>query len=294
MLDSKLYQLFRCSLLAASLAFAGCSAEVSEIPATPTRIISTAPSVTEILYAIEADDLLVGVTTYCDYPPEAQTKPIIGDFASPNIETVLRQEPDLVIILTGREELEAKFRQFSLPLLILPHESVDAVYESIYRLGEIAQREAQAMRLVDSIRGEFSQVQDALSGRTPKRTLFLVGRNPGSLSDIYAVGNAGYLGELIRTAGGVNVIQDSQVPYPKISIEQILAENPEVIIDMSHGEDLTDAEVTSILEMWDSFPTLTAVQTRQVHVVESDIFLVPGPRMAEAVRQLARIIHRLE
>lgn len=257
----------------------------------PKRIISTAPSITEILYALGAEDELVGVTSYCDFPPEARKKPVIGDFASPNLEAILAQDPDLVVILSGRTDLEEKMKPFSLPILVLEHETLAKIYRSIRILGERIDRKDEAASLVALIERKLERIQARLQGMPRKEVLFLVGRNSGSLTDIYVVGPHSYLGELISLAGGENIFYDMPASYPKVSIEQILTRNPEIIVDMSSMEQPDETTVTQALEIWAQFPGIRAVRNRHVHIVSSDVFLVPGPRVAEAVENLAEIFH---
>ncbi len=257
----------------------------------PKRIISTAPSITEMIYALGAEGELVGVTSYCDFPPEAQQKPVIGDFAVPNIESVLSQKPDLVIILSGRADLEDKLKPFSLPVLVLEHETLAKIYKSIRILGKRIGREDAATSLISDIERDLAEIEARLSGLPKKEVLFLVGRNSGSLTDIYVVGTRSYLGQLIELAGGNNIFSDLPAPYPKVSIEQILVRNPEIIIDMSYMEAPDDRTLGQAREIWAQFPRIRAVENDGVHIVSSDVFLVPGPRIAEAVASLATIFH---
>jgi iron complex transport system substrate-binding protein len=257
----------------------------------PKRIISTAPSITEMIYALGAQDELVGVTSYCDFPPEAQQKPVIGDFAAPNIEMMLSQKPDLVVILSGRIDLEDKLRPFSLPVLVLEHETLAKIYESIGILGKRIGREEAATSLISNIENRLARIEQELSGLPKKEVLFLVGRNSGSLTDIYVVGTRSYLGQLIELAGASNIFSDLPASYPKVSIEQILIKDPEIIIDMSYMEAPDDETLEEALKIWAQFPSIQAVARDDVHIVSSDVFLVPGPRIAEAIASLAKIFH---
>jgi iron complex transport system substrate-binding protein len=275
----------------AALALIASTTAVEAGGDVPKRIISTAPSITEMIYALGAQDELVGVTSYCDFPPEAQQKPVIGDFAAPNIELMLSQEPDLVVILSGRTDLEDKLRPFSLPVLVLKHETLAKIYESIGILGERIGREEAAASLISSIENRLARIERELSGLPKKEVLFLVGRNSGSLTDIYVVGTRSYLGQLIELAGASNIFSDLPASYPKVSIEQILTNDPEIIIDMSYMEAPDDETLEEALKIWAQFPSIQAVANGDVHIVSSDVFLVPGPRIAEAVASLAAIFH---
>jgi iron complex transport system substrate-binding protein len=260
--------------------------------ADPQRIVSTAPSITESVFALGAGDRLVGVTSYCRYPPEAQRKTVVGDFASPNLESVLRLHPDLVVVLSDRNDLIERFTGFGLPVLVLRQETLNEVLESFLVLGERVGCRQAAQELVGQLRGRLDAIRRRLEGRRRPRTLFLVGRNTGSLSDLYAAGESSYLGELLELAGAENSARGAAGAYPKLSLEEILRRDPEVILDLSHGSAGSDPQAErEIRELWARFPGLTAVRQRRVHVLVEDVFLIPGPRLVDAVEKLVKLIH---
>jgi iron complex transport system substrate-binding protein len=259
--------------------------------APPQRIVSTAPSITEMLFALGAGDRVVGVTTYCRYPEEAQQKPKIGGFASPNVEAILRQRPDLVVIMEDRTDLADRLKPFRVPMLSLRHQRLGDIERSIVTLAARLGLEDRGRSLVAGIRRDLSRVTDSVAKRPRRSVLYLVGRNPGSLTDLYAVGPGSYLDELITLAGGRNVFHDAAVAYAKVSLEEILARDPDVIVDMSHQEGVSADDIRAIQALWGRFPSLRAVRTRDVHVVTADVFVVPGPRVTVAVGDLARLIH---
>jgi iron complex transport system substrate-binding protein len=124
--------------------------------------------------------------------------------------------------------------------------------------------------------------------------MFVVGRAPARIEDIIVTGRASYLNDIIQVAGGRNIFTDSIAPYPKVGIEEILARNPEVIVDMGDMTDtaeVTDERKRSVVALWDRYPSLRAVKNHRVYAVASDIFVVPGPRMVDAAREFARMLH---
>lgn len=278
----------RVSLLLVTMMIGGWSA----FAADPQRIVSTAPSITESLFALGAGDRLVGVTSYCRYPPDAQQKTVVGDFASPNLESVLRLRPDLVVVLSDRTDLVERLTGFGLPVLVLRQETLNEVLESFLVLGSRVGCSQAAQELVNRIRRRLDGIGSSLEGRRRPRTLFLVGRNTGSLSDLYAAGESSYLGELLELAGAENAARGAAGAYPKLSLEEILRRDPEVILDLSQGPAGSDLHVErEIRELWARFPGLTAVHQRRVHVLGEDVFLIPGPRVVDAVEKLVRLIH---
>lgn len=260
----------------------------------PQRIVSTAPSITELLFAVGAGDRVVGVTTYCRFPPEARMKPKIGDFASPSLEAILSQKPDLVIINRDRQDLKTKFEAFGLPLLILDFAEIEDIFTSAGKLASRLRMEKQGESLVRRIQNDLAEVRHSLRQLPRPRVLFLIGRTPGTLSGLYAVGPRSYLGQILEMAGAENIVSDRSSPYPKLSVEQLLVKNPDMVLDMSHGEKLSDREIRNIQSLWRTLGDLKAVRQKGIRVIESDIFLVPGPRLAEAVQKLAGILHGVD
>jgi iron complex transport system substrate-binding protein len=261
-------------------------------PRTPSRIVSTAPSLTETLFALGAGDRVVGVTSYCRNPAEAREKTIIGDFASPSIETILGLRPDLVVVLTGRADLLDKLRPFSIPTLVLAHETFEEIVESLVILGRHIGKPGEAAVLAAQLRERERSLRGRYSEAPRPRILFVVSRGAGSLNEIYSVGGNSYIGRMLDLAGGENIFGSLTAAYPKVSVEEILARNPEIIIDLSQGAVTDPEEKRRIRDLWSRFPGLDAVRHQRVYVLDSDVFVIPGPRVMDAAAALAEIIHR--
>lgn len=264
------------------------------LAAEPRRIVSTAPSITEMLFALGLGDRVAGVTTYCHYPPEARAKPKIGTYTEPSLEKIASMRPDLVVIQKNPIQLEAKLRGLNLNVLEVSHGTIDEVYESIRHIGKAAGADRAAARVVARLRSELDLLRMQSAGRRT-RMMFIVGRAPGRIEDIIAVGRASYLNGLIEVAGGDNIFKDAVAPYPKVGMEEILSRNPQVIVDMgdmSQTEGVTEAHKRAVVELWRAFPSIDAVKRGRVFAVASDIFTVPGPRMAEAARAFAEMLRR--
>ncbi len=263
----------------------------SEGISAPQRIISTAPSITEMIYALGQQDRLVGVTSYCDYPPQAQQKTIIGDFASPNLETILRLRPDLIVLLSDRGDVLEKLRPFNIATLVLKQNTLEDIFTSLGLLADRIGCSERGRLLEKRLRSQLDQIRSEQAGQTRPRILFIVSRTPGSLNEIYTVGNRCYIGELIELAGGENVFADASGVYPKVSIEEILARNPDIIIDMSMGGAETKQQAERVQALWEDFPDLSATLSGRIFALDSDVFIIPGPRVVEAAAKLARIFH---
>ncbi len=211
------------------------AAAVSAQP--PQRIVSTAPSITELLYALGLGDRVVGVTRFDRYPPEALKKPNVGDYTSPNLEAIASLRPDLVIIQTNPVQLAQKLQTLRLKVLEVDQENIAKLYNSFRVVGEATGASAQAARLVDSVSAQLDSIAPALARLPRTRMMFVVGRSPNRLDGLIVVGRASYLNEIIELAGGENVFRDAVAAYPEVSLEEVLARNPETIVDMGDMAD---------------------------------------------------------
>jgi len=257
---------------------------------SPHRIVSVAPSITEILFALGAGDQVVGVTTYCNYPEAAKSKPKIGGYTTPSVEAILALRPDQVIMMRNRPDVAQKLRQTGIDVLELQPENLAGIYESIEAIAEKLSVPARGRSLVQSIETQLREVT-AKIGRGPKPTvLFVVGRTPGAVSDLIAVGRGSYLSELIGLAGAENVFADAAVPYPQVNMEEVIRRNPQVIIDMGHNEMITDAQKQAVKQLWKKYSFLRAVQRDAVFPISADYFVTPGPRVGQAVRDIRKMI----
>lgn len=260
----------------------------------PRRIVSTTPSITEMLFALGLGDRVVGVTTFCHYPDEARRIAKIGTYIQPNFEVILSLRPELVIIQENPIRLAEKLESLNLKVLELEHKSVGDIYESLEIMAEAAGVAERATALNESIRGTLDEIRRRVSALPKRRIMFIVGRTPNAVEGLIAIGKASYLNELMSIAGGENIFRDAVAPYPKVSLEEVLARNPEVIVDM--GEMARTAGVTveqkrAVVTLWSRYPSLAAVKRGHVFAVASDIYVVPGPRMVDAAREFARMLH---
>jgi iron complex transport system substrate-binding protein len=260
----------------------------------PQRIVSTAPSITELLYALGLGDRVVGVTRFDRYPPEAQSKPKIGDYTSPNLEAIASLRPDLVIIQTNPVRLAERLGTLRLKVLEVDQENIAKLYNSFRVIGDATGASAEAARLVDSVRAQLDAIR-ARTARLPRtRIMFVVGRSPNRLDGLIVVGRASYLNEIIELAGGQNVFQDAVAAYPEVSLEEVLARNAETIVDMGDMADtvgVTDAHKQDVVALWGRLSSVTAVKQKRVHAVAADIFVVPGPRVVDAAQAFLEMLH---
>jgi iron complex transport system substrate-binding protein len=260
----------------------------------PTRIISTAPSITEMLYALGLGPNVVGDTTYCTYPTDARSKPKIGTFLEPDLERILALRPDLILVIKNPVGVTSKLRSLGLRAEEFDQDSVEDILASLLRIGQLTGRDAAAARLSASLRAQLDSVRRLAASRPRRSVLFLVGRAPGTLQGMVGAGPGTFIDELLQIAGASNVLASSPMQYPNVSLEQILTRDPEVILDMgdfAHAEGRPGQPPEQILALWAGYPRLRAVSGHRVQVIASDVFVRPGPRMAEAARMLFGLIH---
>lgn len=261
--------------------------------APPARIVSTAPSLTEILYAVGAGPQVAGVTSYCRYPAEALSKPKVGTFLQPDYERILALKPDLVLVIKNPAQVTSRLRGFGLRTEELDVDTISGVLSAILRVGEWSGHSAEARRLHQRLRTELDEVRKAAAGRPRQRVLFLVGRSPGTLQGMVGAGPGTFIEELMALSGGTNVLAASPIQYPKVSLEQVLAADPDFILDMgdfAHAAGKPGQPEAEIVALWSKYPQLRAVRMKQVRVMDSEVLIRPGPRMSEAARTFQRIL----
>lgn len=258
------------------------------------RIVSTGPSITEILFALGLGGQIAGATQYCNYPPEAKKLPRIGTWMTPNMEAILQARPTLVIVQKTGIHDDARYKARSLKTLLVHLDSIEGITQSMEAIGAVTGTQAEAKRLVENVKRELASVRTQVAGRPTPRVMFIVGRSPGALEGLIAAGGRSYLTEVMAMAGGRNIFEDSAVNYPKVVHEEILARDPQVIIDMGEHPDaspISNAQKQSEIQLWRKYPSLAAVKTQRVNIVSSDLFVHPGPRVVELARVMARLFH---
>lgn len=259
--------------------------------AQPKRIVSTSPGLTEILFALGLDDRIVGVSEYCRYPQKALAKPKVGSFLQPNLEAITALRPDLVLIIKNPVRLRQKLEALGLKVEELDLETMPGILAAIDFLGIRTGRKQQAAALRADLEQRLAAVKNSVKIR--RRVTFLVGRTPQRLEGMIAVGPGSYLDELMRAAGGDNIFADSPTMYPKISVEQLLARDPDFLFEMGdavHEGIPLGKYRENVLEVWARLPWLRAVREKRVYPINDSIFVVPGPRFAEAAERFAAML----
>ena len=260
----------------------------------PQRIVSTAPSITELLYALGLGDRIVGVDRFSRYPPEVLRKQKIGDYANPNLEVIASLRPDLVMIPTNPVKLAERLGTLRLKVLEIDQEGIAKLYDSFRIVGQATGTVEQAAKLTSSVRGQLDAIRTRAAPLKRTRMMFVVGRTPNRLDGLIVVGQASYLNEIIALAGGENVFRDAVASYPAVSLEEVLARNPDVIVDMGDMADtvgVTDEHKREVTSLWERLTNVAAVKQHRVYAVASDVYVVPGPRVVEAAKAFLAMLH---
>lgn len=266
-----------------ALAFAALALTVQ---AQPTRIVSTFPSITETLFSLGAGDRVVGVSNYCRYPAAALSLPKVGTYTKLDIEKIALLRPDLVFIQKSAANLADRLDALGIKHVEVTVGSLAEVYSMIHDIGGAVGLVEKAQKLNGDIRSRLDTLRAQAGGRFRPKVLIVVGRTPGTLTNLTAAGPSPYIGELLEIAGGSNVLTGA-IAYPRISLETIVRLNPDVILDISNmGDPGSDTSVkeSSLREPWQTHRELIAVQHGMVFGLTSESLVTPGPRVVDAVQ----------
>ncbi|HJQ69813.1 MAG TPA: cobalamin-binding protein [Blastocatellia bacterium] len=247
------------------------------INSDPQRIISLAPSVTETLFALGLADRVVGVTSYCDYPPEAASKERVGDTMRPSLEKIIALKPDLVIASTASqlEQFVQRLDDLGVPIYVSNPRLLDDVLSSTERIGEITGVKQRSLELSRALRDRIEAIQRRVAALEKPKVLFILGTEP-----LITVGKTSFVTDMISRAGGASIAADVNEDYPQYSLETAVAKQPEVIF-LQAGE----SDMPSRLKQ------TPAARAGRVYRLDDDLLLRPGPRIVDGFEQMAERIH---
>ena len=250
----------------------------------PKRIVSLAPSITEILFAIGAENEIVGVTDFCNYPPAALEKPKIG-YSNPNLEVLVALEPQLVLAPSSflRADFLAKLEELKIPTFILESQTVEGIFGHIQLLGRMVGRAAEANAYTATMRRQVAELTKHVEGRPRPTLLYVINSEP-----LITVGPGSFIHHLIELAGGRNAAERANAPYPRLTMEEVLGQNPDILLfPIGEYEGIPQAEQ----DRWKRWDTLSAVKKGKLFQIRSDLLNRPGPRVIEGLRHLVKLLH---
>ncbi len=258
-----------------------------QVPREPSRVVSLAPSVTEVIFAVGGGGKLVGVDRFSDFPPEAQKIEKIGGFSDPSLEKIASLKPDLVIGTAMHKKFLPQLESLGIPVVLLEPGSIEDVEENIRLVGRILGLVKGGEEAAKRLESRVGAVRKKVSG-IPEA------RRPLVYYEVYSeplmsAGPGTFISRVIEAAGGRNAFADASTDWPEVSPEAVVAKDPDVIIYPSvHGSASVSAEKIRGRPGWNR---IKAVREGRIYSIDADIISRPGPRLAEAVEEVARILH---
>ena len=256
-----------------------------EVPTDPQRVVALAPSITEIVFALEQDKRLVGVTRFSDYPEAAKKLPKVGSYIYLDVERIAALRPDMCIGIKDGNPIAAveRLEAFGIPVFAVNPVDIDSVMISVSAIGEALNAQTKAAAIVTDMRQRIDYVIERTTQVASRpRVFFQIGISP-----IVSVGDNTFIDKLITLAGGTNAAA-GKTPYPRFSVEQVIALAPEIMIITSMDR---SAVFEQVRDGWRQWPAIPAVRNNAVHIAQTNIFDRPTPRLVEGLEVLARFIH---
>ena len=254
------------------------------------RYVSLAPATTEILFALGLDEKIVGVSSYCNYPPEAKQKEKVGSFSAPNIEKILSLKPD-IIFCTGMEQtpMVTELRHLHFKVYVSNPASIQELLDSILEIGRLTHKEPEAQKLTQDIKNRLQRIKESLQAEPVHKTRKVFVEIWGE--PLITAGRGSFIDEVIYLAGGTNIAHDVPRSFCYFSTEQVLKRNPDCILLTYMSAELPQ-EIIKKRFGWDK---IAAVKNKCVYNdINPDLLLRPGPRIAQGVQELYNRLHSLQ
>jgi iron complex transport system substrate-binding protein len=265
------------------------------VPATaqtrPERIVSLIPAVTEMIYAIGDGARVAAVSNYDHFPAEVAALPKVGGLLDPSVERILAIKPDLVIVYATQKELIERLDRAKIPYFNYQHKALPDIMTTIRSLGARIGSAAKANALASGMDRALAEIRAKTDGLPHPATLLVFERDRASLRNVFASGGYGFLHDMLEIAGGRNVFAAVKQQAVQASTEMLIASKPDVIVELLYGDSLKNADIAKELRAWDAIGSVPAVRTHRISALTGDEFVVPGPRVVDATRKLARAIH---
>ncbi|MBW2589496.1 MAG: cobalamin-binding protein [Deltaproteobacteria bacterium] len=255
------------------------------LPDNPIRVVSLAPSITEIVFALEQEDRLAGVTRFSDFPEAAKKLPKVGSFVHLDLEKIVSLKPDLCIAIKDGNPIAVvnRLESLGLPVYAVNPRNLKTVMKTLTEIGIFLNASEKANSVVQDMKSRIQRVKTKTANVTYRpRVFFQIGIAP-----IVSAGTNTFAHELIELAGGNN-LSKGPIPYPRFSKEQVLSLSPEVFIITSMSRNTIFERVK---KEWSKWPSLPAVRDKRIHLEDSNLFDRPTPRLVDGLENLARRIH---
>lgn len=282
----------RLRFLVAFLLFLFLSSGPASGQEIPRRIISHLPSFTEALFALGLGDSVVGISDYCNYPPEATGLPRVGGPMNTNFEGCLILRPDLAILHVSQKSLKKKYDKVGIATLVFNEADTEDFFNGVREIARVSRIPERAEEVIGDIHRQFETIRESVKDKKPVRTLIVIGHQPGALRNLYVAAGGSFHDYLLKIAGGKNVIEPGSIKYPNYSKEAILAANPEVILLLRAEGELSSKTKQELVALWEPLSYLTAVKNKRIVVLPGDYIMIPGTRMWRIARDFAEALHK--
>lgn len=259
---------------------------------TPHRIITIAPNAAEIICSLGACDSIVGVSEYCVFPPELKKRTKIGGFINPDLERIVALQPDLIVLRGQNDSIEKLCREMNIAIYQdLTDKTLSGIETCIMDLGRLLNKETRASSLVQQFRDSLDAIRSRVAHRSRPRVFLTIFRSPDKLSNILTSGNGTFLHEMIEIAGGENIFGHIDMAYPQITPESILARQPDVIIELRPGENMTHELKEKLYRQWSRLGSVPAVTNKKIYFITDDHAQIPSPRYVKIIEKISRLLH---
>ncbi|MCL4498642.1 MAG: cobalamin-binding protein [Chloroflexi bacterium] len=249
----------------------------------PARVVSLAPTDTEMLFAVGAGGQVVGVSKYCDYPPEAKRKEVVGDFSSPNLERIVALKPEIVFAAAGvQNQINKRLSDAGIQVFVVDPKSIEGILDVIDRVGRVTGNAEKAKTVISGLRKRVDGIKNKVAGSENKpKVFFEVYSQP-----LMTAGGPTVVNDMIKTAGGVNIAADINKDFPQYSLETLIEKNPDVYVATS-GAMANPGEIKN-RPGWDR---LSAIRNKKVFVLDENLVNRYGPRLIDGLELMAKAIH---
>jgi cobalamin transport system substrate-binding protein len=244
-----------------------------------------------MIFAMGDGDRVVGVSNYDRFPAEATRRQKVGGLLDPDVERIISLKPDLVIVYATQTELKQRLDRAHIPYYDYQHRGLPDIMETVRSVGARIGAADRGRRLAAQMDADLDAIRQSVAGLPRPKTMIVFGRDPQSVRNVRASGGYGFLHDVLTLIGGENVFADIKTQSVEASTEMILARRPEVIVDFWYGDSAKTLDPARERAAWDTLSSVPAVRQKRVYVLVGDDFVVPGPRVVDAARKLAPVIH---
>jgi len=273
---------------------AGCGEKPRQTEGGPLRIVSLSPNITETIFALGLDKQLVGISDFCNYPPQTSQKVRVGGLLNPNMERIIALQPDMLLATPASSKLAGQLKQRGIRTVLLANDRLRDIFitiDSVAALCRVPSKGDSLIRVIkDSLNYYRSQAMHT-EVDSPS-ALFVLQRDPGTTRNISVIGIGTFTDDLWRELGGRNAFEASGLKYAQLNAESLLLMDPDLIIEFKFNQKLDEEQRRQNRREWQTLARLKAVQKGRIYVIDGDYSLIPGPRVTRLMRAYSRILRQ--